>query len=428
MGCVFACCSRRRRHRYSPLKKRTRKGLTLNEHRARIILLDKQKQGKISAADLLMLKELTSRYRGKANGFDDDGSALINRLIEAQWELMAKKAMDEAMKETYSMGHGYDLRITSGTLTEPPSLERLQIMDSAKGEPMVMAIQLVYDGKPEVDILLQAAAGHLMPEVKIDLHWLQMRAALIAEVDLPRKISKVYFSSTPEIKWSLDIDVTNFHLPLPIESLLEKKVEMTCATIREENPLIVPLGSSDEQLKDKMRTKLRGVLNTQGKARFTPKEIEVIVDTVHIPQDGSLEDEKKKVCFDVKDIDDDAKEGSVNSPLNMVSISADPRYKDKSLEEIRLENLRRSVPPLPPRHHQSSAHKPSGQQNPLLGSQSKANGERSAALASTTATSSKHKSSIPIRAPEQKNTAFVVVDLKKQKQIKAPSGEHIGSI
>ena len=49
-----------------------------------------------------------------------------------------------------------------------------------------------------------------------------------------------------------------------------------------------------EQLKDKMRTKLRGVLNTQGKARFTPKEIEVIVDTVHIPQDGSLEDEKKK--------------------------------------------------------------------------------------------------------------------------------------
>ena len=77
MGCCCCCFGGKKRKKYTPLKPRTRKGLTLKEHKQKIILQEKQKSGHISQQDLALLVALTKRYRGKpVGGLDDDGSKI----------------------------------------------------------------------------------------------------------------------------------------------------------------------------------------------------------------------------------------------------------------------------------------------------------------------------------------------------------------
>lgn len=105
MGCCCCCFGEKRRKKYTPLKPRTRKGLTLKEHKERIILLEKQKSKRISEADLALLVTLTKRYRGKpSGGLDDDGSELVNTLLAAQWKKVAGKALEAAKKKSYRVG------------------------------------------------------------------------------------------------------------------------------------------------------------------------------------------------------------------------------------------------------------------------------------------------------------------------------------
>ena len=100
-------------------------------------------------------------------------------------------------------------------------LQNLQIMDSEEGQPIQMAIEVWYDGAPEVDLVLKGAKGSFisehMPMVDVDLHWIQAKMKLIAELSFPTKECKVWFAEKPTIKWDLTIDATKLHIPIPIE-------------------------------------------------------------------------------------------------------------------------------------------------------------------------------------------------------------------
>ena len=157
------------------------------------------------------------------------------------------------------------------------------------------------------------------------------------------KKCRLFLLDKPMIKWKLDIDVTNLHLPLHVDALLESRLSSIIASFNQENPKEINILPSIEEKRRICESKLSGIKMKSTKEgdesvpRFSAEDIQVIVDALH-PGNFSNSSMVKKTR--VANRTDRKGVNKLAEPAYFVSITCKEGAGTKSLEELRLESLK----------------------------------------------------------------------------------------